>query len=609
MSQPVKFGFFKFSLVADHLEVVSDLARPKLREDIVMEHPKYCFCYFSPWNFSCFSFFNFQIGIQLESWIAANPSCDCYSGRFRVVSIIYHLNEENLMYKSLSVIILTMAVAFTNVEAHSKTQRSDSSTSATPKPILVSTQHTVTIEGNLIHYTATTGTMMLRNHKNKPIALFGFTAYTENGVKDLSTRPITFAYNGGPGSSSIWLMMGVLGPKRIVLNDPHATHPAPYKLTDNKYSILDATDLVILDPAGTGFSRAVGKKKNSDFWGMKQDAKSVSEFIMQYIGKYDRWNSPKFLFGESYGTTRSAAVADYLYENDGIQLNGIIFESTVWNFETLAFTQGNDLPYILYLPSYAAVAWYHNTLPSKPAHLVPFLERVRKFARNEYANAIFKGESIDSSEFHDVVDSLYEFTGISKDYWSEADLKLSEPQFTAELLRKKGETTGRLDARFTGPLTDMIEQYSQYDPQIAKISPVFITDFLYYLHNNLKFPSEYYYHIFAYNEKGFSWKWNQHGQTGFGFHDPNVTPSLEDVMSKDPYLNILMLNGYFDLATPFFATEYTVDHLGDNVPNLLKRVHFKYFKSGHMIYVDPKMLPQLHKDVADFIKSMIHPKD
>lgn len=514
------------------------------------------------------------------------------------------------MYKTLSVIVLAFTIAAAPLfaqEEHEMKAKRDSSESEIPKPLLVSTQHSITIDGKLIRYTATTGTMLLRDEENKPIALFGFTAYTKDGVTDPSTRPVTFAYNGGPGSSSMWLHMGALGPKKIVLNDPHATPPAPYQLEDNTNSILDVTDIVIIDAIGTGFSRPVGKAKGSEFWGIDEDAKATSEFIFQYLGEYNRWNSPKFLFGESYGTTRNAAVADYLYERDGIQLNGVIFLSTVWNFETLAFAPGNDLPYILYMPTYAAVAWYHNALPSKPADLKSFLDQVRKFASGEYADALFKGQSIDSTEYNDVLEKLYEYTGISKSYWAKADLRLSEPQFTAELLRDRGEAVGRLDARFTGPEEDMIGEYSRYDPQSAKISPPFITGFMDYLHNDLKYPTKYYYRVDAYGMKGFKWDWKQQGRRAFGFRDPNVAPNLADLMSKDPYMKILMLNGYFDLATPFFATEYTVDHLGNNIPDLLKRVQFKYYEAGHMVYVKPDIMPQLHKDVSDFIESMIHP--
>ncbi len=511
------------------------------------------------------------------------------------------------MNKFVSIIILALFLAGTPLAAQEKTSESDSICTKIPKPVQVVTQHTITIAGRQIHYTATTGTLLLKDENDKPIALFGFTAYTKDGVTDEADRPITFAYNGGPGSSSIWLHMGALGPKRVVLNDPHAMPPAPYKMEDNPYSILDVSDLVMVDPVGTGFSKAVGKAKGSDFWGVDQDIKSVSEFIYQYIRANNRWNSPKFLFGESYGTTRSAGVADYLFERMGIQVNGVIFLSTVWNFETLAFAPGNDLPYVLYLPTYAAVAWYHDALPSKPADLPQFLEKVRKFAMGEYAEALFKGTSIDSTEYADVLGKLHEYTGISESYWSKGDLRLSEPQFTDELLRGRGETVGRLDSRYTGPTSDLISEYASYDPQSTTISPAFITDFMSYLHNDLKFPTDMTYHVDAYSTKGFKWDWKQAGRREFGFRNPNVAPNLADVMEKDPYLNILMLNGYFDLATPFFATEYTVDHLGSNIPNLKERVHMKYFQSGHMVYVNSKVLPQFKQDVGNFIESMVHP--
>ncbi len=511
------------------------------------------------------------------------------------------------MSKTLSRLLIVLLLCAGVSAAQEKGSAADSNESRIPKPLVVSTQHVITINGEQIHYTATTGTLLLTDDNDKPIALFGFTAYTKDGVKDPATRPITFAYNGGPGSSSIWLHMGALGPKRVVLNDPHATPPAPYQVEDNKYSILDASDLVMIDPVGTGLSRPVGKAKGSDFWGVDQDIKSVSQFIFQYIRKYDRWNSPKFLFGESYGTTRSAGVADYLFENMGVQVNGVIFLSTVWNFETLSFAKGNDLPYVLFLPTYAAVAWYHNALPDKPSDLQSFVAKVRKFASGEYADALFKGESIDSSEYDDVLNKLHEYTGISKAYWAKADLRLTEGEFTAELLRDREETVGRLDSRYTGPTADLLSEWADYDPQSSSISPVFITDFLSYLHNDLKFPTDQTYHVSAYSSEGFKWDWKQRGLREFGFRNPNVAPDLADVMRKDPYLNILMLNGYFDLATPFFATEYSVDHLGYTIPSLMKRVHFKYYESGHMVYVNSAVMPQFHEDVVKFIDSMSHP--
>ncbi len=507
------------------------------------------------------------------------------------------------MKKTLTLFVLSFLFIALPAFASEHAEKSDTTGSKIPEPVQIVTHHTITIEGQQIKYTATTGTMLLRDENNKPIALFGFIAYTKDNA-DPNSRPITFAYNGGPGSSSIWLHMGALGPKRVVIDDPEATPPPPYKMKDNQYSILDVSDLVMVDPVGTGLSRPVGKAKGSDFWGVDQDIKTVSEFIFQYIKDNDRWNSPKFLFGESYGTTRSAGIADYLYERLGVEVNGVVFLSTVWNFETLAFAPGNDLPYVLYLPTYAAVAWYHNTLPSKPSDLPSFLAKVRKFAAGEYEQALFKGASIDSTAFFDVLSKLHEYTGISEEYWRKANLRLSEPQFTDELLRKEGQTVGRLDARYTGPTEDLLGEYSNFDPQSTTISPVFITDFLNYFHNDLKFPTDQVYHIDAYSTKGFKWDWNQRGRHGFGFRDPNVAPDLADVMQKDQYLNILMLNGYFDLATPFFATEYTIDHLGANIPNLLKRVHMKYFMSGHMVYVNSKVLPQFKADIAHFIETM-----
>ncbi|MGC8595791.1 MAG: S10 family peptidase [Candidatus Kryptoniota bacterium] len=484
----------------------------------------------------------------------------------------------------------------------------DTSGAPIPKPVQITTHHTITIGGQQIRYTATTGTLLLKDEADKPIALFGFTAYTKEGVSDLSQRPITFAYNGGPGSSSIWLHMGALGPKRVVIDDPGVTPPAPYRIEDNQYSLLDVTDIVMVDPVGTGLSRPIGKAKGSDFWGVDEDIKSVSNFIFQYISTNNRWNSPKFLLGESYGTTRSAGVADYLFEHLGIAVNGVILVSTVLNFETLAFAPGNDLPYILYLPSYAAVAWYHHTLPNRPGDLKTFLNEVRNFAEGEYAQALFKGEQVDSIELGDVLQKLYEYTGISKSYWQKANLRVSEPQFTEELLREKGKVVGRLDSRYEGPSQDPLGEYAGYDPQSTSISPVFVTDFLNYFHNDLNYPTDETYHISAYRTEGFKWNWTRGGRREFGFQNPNVATDLADVLSKNPYLNILILNGYYDLATPFFATEYTVNHLGNNIPDLQKRIHMKYFEAGHMMYIHSESLPHFKSAVAGFIESTIHQK-
>lgn len=408
------------------------------------------------------------------------------------------------MKKQYGFLLIIVCLAITSINAGQINSKKDTTEANIPKPVQVTTHHSITIDGQTINYTATTGTMLLKNEKDSVIALFGFTAYFKDGVKDFNNRPITFAYNGGPGSSSIWLHMGALGPKKVVLDDPNSMPPPPYKSEDNKYSLIDVTDLVMIDPVGTGLSKPAGKAKGDDFWGVNEDIKSVSEFIFQYIRSINRWNSPKFLLGESYGTTRSAGVSDYLFENMGLTVNGIIFVSTVFDFQTLSFSRGDNLPYILYLPTYAAVAYYHKALPNQPPDLDAFISDVRKFAETDYAEALFKGSSIDSIEFNNVVNKLHEYTGLSKSYLKKANLRVSEPQFTEELLRERGETVGRLDSRYSGPSGDLLSEYADYDPQSSAISPAFTTVFLDYLHNDLKYPAEDTYHVDAYETKGFN---------------------------------------------------------------------------------------------------------
>jgi len=508
---------------------------------------------------------------------------------------------------SLSIASIILCVTIGVAQPRPEGEKHDTTEAKIPKPVQIVTHHDITINGHQIRYTATAGTFLLKDEIDKPIALFGFTAYTKDGTTPTDNRPITFAYNGGPGSSSIWLHMGAVGPKKVVIDDPEVTPPAPYKMEDNPYSILDVTDLVMIDPVGTGLSKPVGKAKGADFWGVDQDIKSVSEFIFQYIRANARWNSPKFLLGESYGTTRSAGVADYLFENLGVAVNGVVLVSTVLNFETLEPAKGNDLPYIFLLPTYAAVSWYHHALPSQVPDLEALLRDVKQFAAGEYADALFKGFALDSTELNKVIDKLYQYTGISKSYWKKANLRVNEPQFTEELLRDRGVTVGRLDSRYEGPTPDLLGEYASYDPQSSTISPVFITDFMNYFHTDLNFPTDQTYNVDAYDNKEFKWDWKREGrfnQMGY----PDVSRDLADVMAKDPYLNVLILNGYFDLATPFFATEYTVDHIGTSFPGLKDRIQMKYFNAGHMMYVHSESLPLFKATIAKFIESMIHPK-
>ncbi|HTQ27087.1 MAG TPA: hypothetical protein VMI35_03130 [Puia sp.] len=472
---------------------------------------------------------------------------------------------------------------------------------ANSKPDKSVTKHSVKIDGKIINYTATAGTLQLKNEKGEPIALFGFVAYSKDGEPDPSKRPLTFAYNGGPGSSSMWLHLGALGPRRVVINDGGLTPPPPYKMEDNNFSILDVTDLVMIDPVGTGLSHPIGKATNKDFWGVDQDIKTISLFIKQFITDQDRWNSPKYILGESYGTTRSAGIAYYLQENLGIQLNGVVLVSVVLDFRTLLFQQGDDISYSMYLPTYAAVAWYHNKLSNKPADLENFLKEVRTFAGGEYATALQKGDELSAAEKENILNKLVSYTGLSKDYWSKANLRVNEPQFTDELLRGSHETVGRLDARFKGINQDLLSEYSAYDPQSSQISPAYIASFMSYFYGDLKVDKKYDYHVNAYGADGFKWDWT-HARNG-GPGDP-VTPNtgvdLADAMSKNPNLKVLVLNGYYDLATPFYGTEFTFAHLG--LENKIRsNISFKYYEAGHMMYVNPTCLGAFKKDVAGFI--------
>jgi len=495
----------------------------------------------------------------------------------------------------LLMLALVQVGADANTYAQSKT---DTAAAVVPKAEKSVTHHTVTVDGEEIEYTATAGTLILKNDKGEPVASFGYTAYSKDGVEDKSHRPLTFSYNGGPGSSSIWLHMGVMGPKRVVVKDPEVTPPAPYELTDNQYSLLDATDIVMVDPVGTGVSRAIGEAEGKDFWGVDQDIRSVSNFIKTYISENNRWNSPKYLLGESYGTTRSAGVVNHL-QNQGIAMNGVVLVSTVLDLRTIAFGDADNLPYVAYLPTYAAVAWYHDKIDDKPKSLESFVQQARQFASNEYAAALMKGDELSESRHNRVIDKLAEFTGLSKEYLDRANLRVTQSEFTKELLRDEGHTVGRLDSRYTGYSLDNLSQNAIYDPQSSAISPAYTTMFLQYYHDELNFGQDKQYNISAYSLPGFEWDWDRGGS--FFPTSPTTAPDLAEAMTKNPNLKVLVLNGYYDLATPFFAAEYTMDHLG--IPSELEEnISMKYYKAGHMMYIHKTSLEKFHDDVEVFIQ-------
>ena len=473
---------------------------------------------------------------------------------------------------------------------------------AAPKEESSVTDHTMSIAGQSIPYKATASTLLLKNEKDEPTALLYSTAYVRSDVKDLSKRPVAFLYNGGPGSSSIWLHMGSFAPKRVITANAAATPPAPYRLADNGWSLLDRADLVFIDPVGTGFSHAVGKAQDKDFWGVDADVRSLSQFIVAWVNRNNRWNSPKFLIGESYGTFRSAALANYMQSRDGLYFNGLVLVSNVLDLGTISFLPGVDMSYVFYLPSYAATAWYHKMIKERPEDLNGFLADARHWAETDYATALMKGARLTASEKTAVARALARYTGLSEDYLVKADLRVNLQQFMQELQRARGLTTGRLDARFSGPTYDLLGEYANYDPQDTSITGAFTAVWNAYVREELKFGRDKIYKTGA-DGAGENWDWKRAGGGGFGFPGtPNVEGDLIQAMIANPHLKVEVENGIYDLATPFFATEYTMEHLG--LPeSLQKNIKQQYYEAGHMMYVRDEELAKLKANVAAFIES------
>ncbi len=466
------------------------------------------------------------------------------------------------------------------------------------------TQHRLTIGGRPIDYTATAGTLIIRDDEDKPIASVGYVGYARQEAKG-GARPITFAFNGGPGSSSLWLHMGVLGPKRVVVSDPTPTPAGPYRTVDNEFSILEKSDLVMIDPVGTGVSHAVCDHRDDEFWAVDPDIDSVSRFIAQYVSDNNRWSSPKYLLGESYGTTRGAAIVNYLRARRSLAFNGLILVSVATDIEQIfAEIPGNDRPYSVYLPGFAAVAWYHHMLPGQPASLEPFLSEVRTYAMGPFTAALLKGDALGDAERDAVVEKMHEYTGLSAEYLKAANLRVSENEFAHELLKAQRKTIGRLDGRFSGVTPDLRAKETDYDPQAEAISAAFAATFLDYYHGELKFGqgSTYRTTNFTIGEK---WRWThktEHGEQAI----VNSGVDLAEALVKDANLRVLVLNGYYDLATPFSATEYVMAHLG-LPPGLGARIEMKYYEAGHMMYLHPPSMAKMKRDLNAFIDATVHP--
>jgi len=471
-----------------------------------------------------------------------------------------------------------------------------------PKAEVATTMQSVTINGNTIYLTAKAGTFEVKDETNKPIALMGFTYYARDSKRGLATqrRPIVFAFSGGPGSSSFWLHMGILGPKRIVVEDTKSTPAAPYKIVNNNYSILDIADLVMIDPVGTGLSIPIGKAKFKDFWGVDQDIRILSLFITQFLIHNDRMNSPKFLLGESYGTFRNAGLMNTLL-NQGIAMNGVIMVSAVFDLRTLLFPPNDDLPYIVHFPSYAATAWYHNKIADKPEDVFEFLKTVRSFTEDEYTPALFKGDQISENEKANIASKLAYYTGTDTDYWIKADLKVTASEFFAEFLRNQGEVVGRLDSRFVGINEDILSQEGSHDPQSLAISPAYISGFLDYFYGDLKVNKNLLYSITAGRRDGFKWDWSHKGNERWGTSAAiNTGIDMATALSRDPNMKVLVLNGIYDLATVFYGVEHSINHLGLK-KEIKDNITMEYYEAGHMMYTHKPSMEKFKKDVSQFI--------
>ena len=479
------------------------------------------------------------------------------------------------------------------------------------KPQKSVTQGTVIIKGTTINYKAVAGTIILKDTNDNPACSMFYVAYFKSGVTDESNRPLIFLYNGGPGSSTIWLHMTAWGPKRTYLEDTLRVS-APYKTVNNDYSLLDAGDLIFIDAPGTGFGRIITKEKGGtgepkDFWGIDQDAKAFAQFITNFLSDYNRWESPKYLFGESYGTFRSAVLSNILETKDNVDLNGIILLSQILDFgnstDLVTENPGNDLAYELALPSCAATAWYYHKLPNQPEKLEPFLKEVEDFAANEYVLALNKGSMLDTAEFTHIAEKLHQYTGLPVSYIRKTNLRITGYDFEKTLLAGDDMITGRLDTRYPGLSMNPLGEFPLYDPQAATISSAVTSTFNNYVRSTLKFSA-----AANYITAAPLWeKWDyRHLAVHQAFGDKydnlfaNVLPDLASAMIYNPKMKVMLNMGYFDLATPYMEGIYEMHHLP--VPaSLQKNISYAFYKSGHMVYLHPESHKLLHDNVVRFI--------
>lgn len=474
----------------------------------------------------------------------------------------------------------------------------DTDAGSAPEPKRWESRHSVVVDGATVEYEAIVGSVILTDDAEKPTGELFYTAYVRTNGGSPESRPIVFAYNGGPGSASFWLHMGIMGPRRVVTPNVGQQAPPPYPIEDNRYTLLDLADVVMIDPIGTGFSRPLGDTPGSRFWGLDEDAASLTQFVRRFLSEHRRWNSPRYLLGESYGTTRSAVLARHL-QNANIDLNGIVLVSAVLDFNTIIFGDNAVIPYVANVPSYAATAWYHHVLPGeRPAELEPFLEEVETWALTDYASVLLAGGRTDPAERARVLRQMHAYTGLDEDFLERADLRVTAAEFMKELLRDRGVAIGRLDARFTGPTGDLLENTPSFDPQSTAISSAYTSAFNTYVREELGYDGER-----EYVPSGMArpWSWSRGGGGPFGMSAlVDVAPDLADAIRRNPRLEVLLVNGIYDLATPYFAAVWTMDRMG-LPPELRDNIQRTDFAAGHMMYVEQDLLQRWRDTLVAFI--------
>ncbi len=457
----------------------------------------------------------------------------------------------------------------------------------------VVTKQSITVGGRTLNYTTTTGFMPIKNAQSgETEARIFYMAYTlDNAPKG---RPLMFSFNGGPGSASVWLHLGALGPKRIKMLDDGMMPPPPYEMETNQSTWLTETDMVFIDPVGTGYSRATRPDLAAKFFGIAGDIESVGEMIRMYLGRNERWMSPMFLVGESYGTTRAAGLSNWLFDH-GVALNGICLVSAVLNFQTIRFADNNDLPLVLILPSYTATAWYHKKLPAanQAKSLTTIVQEARNFAGGEYASAMMKIDTLSPAERSSLATKFSNLTGLSRDFIEDNNFRVELGEFNKELLRSERRTSGRLDSRFKGIDRDAGGSNTGGDPSMNAIRPPYTAAFNDYVRRELGYKSDVEYYILG---GGITAPWNYNVTNQYA----DTSVQMKDAMAKNPYMKILVAQGYYDMATPFYAAEYTISALNLD-PSLRKNVSFEYYESGHMMYIETKSLVKLKTDVAVFM--------